>query len=98
MPKVIEKKLPPPAIVVAHDRRRPAQREYANPYLLRLLRRISHGELSEGAKDSGLDVDPNHSDRLALTRGIGIGLLLSIAIWGGLASAIWFFLRWKGLF
>ncbi len=98
MPMEIDQGSPPPTIIALPDRRRANRREYFNPNLLVLLRRKSRSALSESAQGLELDVASDYSDRLAPSRGIGLGVLISIGIWGGVASVTWLFLHWNRLF
>jgi hypothetical protein len=64
------------------DQRRPGRLEKVSPALIPLLR-----EPAECA--DGLDFD---SDPLAPARGIVVGLLLSVPLWGLIGLGVWFVL------
>ncbi len=56
------------------DRRRPGRVEYANPDLIALLRNAPFADESAVVTD--------HENPLSTVKGIGVGILLAIPLWG----------------
>jgi hypothetical protein len=61
------------------ERRRPGRVEYTNPALVALLR----------APSAEPDTTEIADDPLAPARGIGVGVLLAIPAWAGIAVLVW---------
>jgi hypothetical protein len=73
---------PTPATVTAlpfRERRRPGRVEYTNPALVALLRGPS-------ARPDTIEIADNP---LSTARGIGVGVLLAIPAWAGIAVLVW---------
>lgn len=69
------------------DRRRPGRLESAHPALLPLLRG------SQQCSPDRLELEFGDTDPLGAARGIGVGLLYSILLWGLLVASVWYAFR-----
>ena len=77
--------------VAGVDRRRPGRVEYANPHLVKLLRRAPTAEAPAAA-----DVvyrSPREADSLAAARGIATASIFGAMAWAGAAMGVWLLLR-----
>ena len=79
------------APVTAKDRRRPYRLNRVSPHLIALLRRSTAPNTPTPLLDD-MDVPPLGSE-LAIARGFGLGLVLSVPIWSIIGLAIWAMLR-----
>jgi len=79
------------ASIVLEDRRRPNRSSRVSPHLISLLRRSTAPNTPTPLLDD-VDVSPSGSE-LAIARGLGLGLVLSVPIWTIIGLAIRAMLR-----
>jgi len=79
------------ASIKVEDRRRPNCLSRVSPHLIALLRRSTAPNASTPLLDD-VDVSPSGSE-LAIARGLGLGLVLSVPIWTIISLAIRAMLR-----
>lgn len=79
------------ATIAAEDRRRPNRLNRVSPHLISLLRRSTSPNTATPLLDN-VDV-PASGHELAIARGFGLGLLLSVPIWTIIGFAIRAMLR-----
>lgn len=77
-----------------HDRRRPGRKNYTNQFLIALLRRPKPAEAKPdaGAEDllaAEYRDDGDEIDHLRASRGIAMALVLGLASWVIIGTALW---------
>jgi len=74
------------ASIAVEDRRRPYRLDRVSPHLIALLRRSTAPNTQPPLLDD-VDVPPSGTE-LAIARGFGLGLVLSVPIWAIIGLAI----------